>query len=67
MESTDVGVGDRAALGVRADQRDLAARRGLEGELVEAFSQLVCDKRRPRPKPGAVTALEGPVKTVGRR
>src|SRR5215203_5201004 len=35
-------------------------RRSLEGEIDGgAFSQLICNKRRPRPKPGAVTAPRG--------
>ena len=30
-----------------------------KASLMEAFGHLVCEKRRPRPKPGAVTAAEG--------
>src|SRR5215212_920720 len=55
-----VGLGDRAALGVRVDQQDLpAAAAAWEASLMEPLSQLVCDERRPRPKPGAVTAATG--------
>ena len=54
------GVGDRATVDVRVDQQDLPpAAAAWKASLVEAFSQLVCDKRRPRPKPGAVTAAKG--------
>ena len=58
MVKLHVGVGDRLAIGVRVDQQVLPAR-GLQGELDRGVQQLVCNKRRPRPKPGAVTAAKG--------
>jgi hypothetical protein len=59
MVFLDDGVGDRASIGVRVGQQDLLARRSLEGRIDgRAFSQLICNQRRPRPKPGAVTAAK---------
>ena len=64
MVFLDVGVGDRPTIGVRVDQQDLPTRRrGLEGELVEAFSQLVCDKRPPA-EAGGGDGREGLVRMV---
>ena len=68
MEFLDGGIRDGAAVGVGVDQHELVVPgRCRQGELMEASSRLVGNKRVPPAEAGGTHGVEGLLKTAGGR